>query len=221
MPIDVLWFRVPRGQDAPPTLGYLGGGQIVLAIDRGDYWQCGTIIGKGTFTQIQAAGLATFRDRVARAAPFLASGLSALTGWDQVKLLSVRSDRLRRWYRPGLLCIGDAAHAMSPAGAAGVNYAIADAVATANHLALPLLTGTLALADLQRVQRRREPAVRRAQALQRQQTRQLAALARRKPPLQLMRLISRTPLVKRLLGRIVGLGFRREHVRSLHHANRR
>ncbi|MCZ9882663.1 FAD-dependent oxidoreductase [Arthrobacter sp. B2a2-09] len=219
MPIDVLWFRVPRGQDAPPTLGYLGGGQIVLAIDRGDYWQCGTIIEKGTLTQVQDAGLAEFRDRVAHAAPFLAAGLVALTDWDQVKLLSVRSNRLRRWYQPGLLCIGDAAHAMSPAGAAGVNYAIADAVATANHLAVPLRTGTITIADLQRLQRRREPAVRLAQALQRQQTRQLARLAQTSPPIQLMRLISHTPPVKRLLGRIVGLGFRREHIHSPDYAN--
>ncbi|MGO4471190.1 FAD-dependent oxidoreductase [Arthrobacter sp. M-10] len=219
MPIDVLWFRVPRSEDAPPTLGYVGGGQIVLAIDRGDYWQCGTIIGKGTLPQVQAAGLAAFRDRVARAAPFLAAGLAALTDWDQIKLLSVRSNRLRRWCEPGLLCIGDAAHAMSPAGAAGVNYAIADAVATANHLAVPLRTGTIAFADLQRVQRRREPAVRIAQALQRQQTRQLACLAQNNPPVQLIRLISHTPLVKRLLGRIVGLGFRREHIHSPHLTN--
>ncbi|WP_253257236.1 hypothetical protein [Arthrobacter sp. Hiyo1] len=108
---------------------------------------------------------------------------------------------------------------MSPAGAAGVNYAIADAVATANHLAVPLRTGTIAVADLQRVQRRREPAVRIAQALQRQQTRQLARLAQNNPPVQLIRLISHTPLVKRLLGRIVGLGFRREHIHSPHLTN--
>ncbi|WP_284982064.1 FAD-dependent oxidoreductase [Arthrobacter sp. efr-133-TYG-118] len=221
MPIDVLWFRVPRSQDAPPTLGYLGGGQIVLAIDRGDYWQCGTIIGKGALLQVQAAGLPAFRDRVAHAAPFLATGLAELTDWDQIKLLSVRSNRLRRWYQLGLLCIGDAAHAMSPAGAAGVNYAIADAVATANHLAVPLRSGTVAVADLQRLQRRREPAVRLAQALQRQQTRQLARLAQTSPPIQLMRLISHMPPIKRLLGRIVGLGFRREHIRSPHHANHR
>ncbi|WP_427017315.1 FAD-dependent oxidoreductase [Pseudarthrobacter sp. P1] len=221
MPIDVLWFRVPRSEDAPPTLGYLGGGQIVIAIDRGDYWQCGTIIEKGTLTQVQAAGLAVFRDRVAHAAPFLAAGLAALTGWDQVRLLSVRSNRLRRWYQPGLLCIGDAAHAMSPAGAAGVNYAIADAVATANHLAARLRTGTVVVADLQRLQRRREPAIRGAQALQRRQTRQLARLAQSNPPIQLLRLISHTPPVKRLLGRIVGLGFGREHIHSPNHTHHR
>ncbi|MEW1821113.1 FAD-dependent monooxygenase [Arthrobacter sp. NPDC080031] len=133
----------------------------------------------------------------------------------------MRSNRLRRWFQPGLLCIGDAAHAMSPAGAAGVNYAIADAIATANHLAVPLLRGAIAVADLQRLQRRREPAVRLAQALQRQQTRQLARLAQTSPPIHLMRLISHMPPVKRLLGRVVGLGFRREHIRSPHHVNRR
>jgi 2-polyprenyl-6-methoxyphenol hydroxylase-like FAD-dependent oxidoreductase len=212
MPIDVLWFRLPRGHDAAPTLGYLGGGQIVLAINRGDYWQCGTIIEKGTLARVQDEGLVAFRARVARAAPILASSLDALTDWDKVKLLSVRSDRLRRWYQPGLLCIGDAAHAMSPAGAAGVNYAIADAVATANLLAAPLRTSTLTAADLRHVQRRREPALRRAQALQRRQTRQLVRLAGSKPPLRTIRFISRATPIKRLLGRIIGLGLRPEHV---------
>jgi len=212
VPIDVLWFRLPRGQDAPPTLGYFGGGQIVLAIDRGDYWQCGTIIAKGTLAQVQAEGLDTFRARIARAAPFLTSGLDTLTDWDQVKLLSVRADRLRRWYHPGLLCIGDAAHAMSPAGAAGINYAIADAVATANHLTTPLRTGTLTVTDLRRVQQRREPPVRRAQALQRRQTRQIARLARANPPLRTIRFLSRATPVKRFLGRIIGLGLRPEHI---------
>jgi 2-polyprenyl-6-methoxyphenol hydroxylase-like FAD-dependent oxidoreductase len=142
----------------------------------------------------------------------LAEPLAALTDWEQVKLLSVRSNRLRRWHRPGLLCIGDAAHAMSPAGAAGINYAIADAVATANALAAPLRAGTLTPADLHRVQRRRAPAVRAAQAVQRQQTANLVRLAGPHPPVRLIRLLDKLPPAKRLLGRLIGLGFRPEHV---------
>jgi 2-polyprenyl-6-methoxyphenol hydroxylase-like FAD-dependent oxidoreductase len=127
MPIDVLWFRLPRGSSAPETLGYLGGGQIIIAIDRGDYWQCGAIIDKGGFERVKTEGLPAFRSKVAAVAPFLATSLHALTDWDQVMLLSVRANRLRRWWLPGLLCIGDAAHAMSPVGGIGVNYAVADA----------------------------------------------------------------------------------------------
>jgi 2-polyprenyl-6-methoxyphenol hydroxylase-like FAD-dependent oxidoreductase len=213
MPIDVLWFRVPRDHGAPPTLGYLGAGQVVLTIDRGEYWQCGAIIAKGTLERVKAAGLAAFRDNIAGAAPFLTEPLIALTDWEQVKLLSVRTNRLRRWHRPGLLCIGDAAHAMSPAGAAGVNYAIADAVATANALAAPLRAGTLTPANLYRLERRRAPAVRRAQAVQRWQTANLVRLAGPHPPVRLIRLLDKLPPIKHLLGRLIGLGFRREHVR--------
>lgn len=213
MPVDVLWFRLPREHEAPPTLGYLGGGQVVLTIDRGDYWQCGAIIGKGTRGQVEEAGLDAFRRSISDAAPFLTGPLAALTDWEQVKLLSVRANRMRRWYRPGLLFIGDAAHAMSPVGAAGVNYAISDAVATANALAGPLRAGTLAEADLRRVQRRRAFAVRAVQAAQRRQTANLVRLATPNPPLRLIRAISGMPPVKRLLGRLIGLGFRREHVR--------
>jgi 2-polyprenyl-6-methoxyphenol hydroxylase-like FAD-dependent oxidoreductase len=125
MPIDVLWFRVPRNESAPESLGFIGDGQIIIAINRGDYWQCGTIIEKDGFERVKAEGLAAFGSTVAAAAPFLATGLNALTDWGQVMLLSVRANRLRRWWLPGLLCIGDAAHAMSPVGGIGVNYAIA------------------------------------------------------------------------------------------------
>jgi 2-polyprenyl-6-methoxyphenol hydroxylase-like FAD-dependent oxidoreductase len=215
VPLDVLWFRVPRAESAPETLGYLSDGQIVIAINRGDYWQCGTMIDKGDFEKVQAQGLPAFRTRVAAAAPFLAASLDGLTDWDQVKLLSVRANRLRRWWLPGLLCIGDAAHAMSPVGGIGVNYAIADAVAAANSLAERLRNGHVNERDLRAVQKRRQTPVRIAQWLQRLQTRNLARLSKTDPPLWMFRLLSRAAPVKRLLGRTVGLGLRREHIRTI------
>ena len=214
MPIDVLWFRLPSGDSAPETLGYIGGGQIVIAIDRGDYWQCGAIIDKGGFERVRADGLPEFRSKIASAAPFLATSLDSLTDWDQIKLLSVRANRVRKWWLPGLLCIGDAAHAMSPVGGIGVNYAIADAVAAANSLAGPLQTGTLGDDDLRAVQKRRETPTKVAQTLQRAQTANLARLRNTQPPLWTLRLLSHIGPVKRLLGRTVGLGLRREHIRT-------
>lgn len=218
MPIDVLWFRLPRAESAPETLGYLGEGQIVIAINRGAYWQCGTIIDKGSFERSKAEGLPAFRSRVAAAAPFLTTGLTALTDWDQVKLLSVRANRLRKWWLPGLLCIGDAAHAMSPAGGIGVNYAIADAVAVANSLATSLQNGRVGDDDLRAVQKRRQTPTKIAQRLQRVQTANLARLSKSDPPLWILRLLSHSPPVKRLLGRTIGLGFRREHVHTIEQA---
>ncbi|MGA3253077.1 MAG: FAD-dependent oxidoreductase [Mycobacterium sp.] len=217
MPIDVLWFRVPRADSAPETLGYLGDGQIVIAINRGEYWQCGMMIAKGEFERVQAEGLPAFRSRVAAAAPFLASSLDSLPDWDQVKLLSVRANRLRQWWLPGLLCIGDAAHAMSPVGGIGVNYAIADAVAAANSLAGPLRNGQVTDDDLRAVQKRRETPTKVAQWLQGAQTANLARLSKTDPPLWVLRLLSHVQPVKRLLGRRVGLGFRREHIRTVEH----
>jgi len=218
MPIDVLWFRLPRTELAPETLGHLGDGRIVIAINRGEYWQCGTIIDKGGFGQVQADGLPAFRSSVAAAAPFLTTSLDALTDWDQVKLLSVRANRLRKWWLPGLLCIGDAAHAMSPVGGIGVNYAIADAVAAANALAEPLRLGRASEQDLRAVQKRRQSPTRIAQRLQGAQTANLARISKTEPPLWMLRLVSHCAPVKRLLGRTMGLGFRREHVRTVEHA---
>jgi 2-polyprenyl-6-methoxyphenol hydroxylase-like FAD-dependent oxidoreductase len=217
MPIDVLWFRLPRVGSAPETLGYLGGGQIVIAINRGEYWQCGTIIDKDGFDRVRAEGLQAFRSSVAAAAPFLTASLAALTDWDQVKLLSVRANRLRRWWLPGLLCIGDAAHAMSPVGGIGVNYAVADAVAAANALAEPLRNGRVSADDLRAVQKRRLSPTRIAQRLQGAQTANLARMSKTDPPLWMLRLLSHCAPVKRLLGRTVGLGFRREHIRTVEH----
>jgi 2-polyprenyl-6-methoxyphenol hydroxylase-like FAD-dependent oxidoreductase len=214
MPIDVLWFRLPRTDSAPETLGYIGNGQIVIAIDRGEYWQCGAIIDKGGFERVRADGLPEFRSKIASAAPFLATSLDSLADWDQVKLLSVCANRMRKWWLPGLLFIGDAAHAMSPVGGIGVNYAIADAVAAANALAGPLRTGTLGDDDLRAVQKRRETPTKLAQTLQRAQTANLARLRNTQPPLWTLRLLSHIGPVKRLLGRTVGLGLRREHIRT-------
>jgi 2-polyprenyl-6-methoxyphenol hydroxylase-like FAD-dependent oxidoreductase len=214
MPIDVLWFRLPRDESAPESLGYLGGGQIIVAINRGDYWQCGVVIDKGGFEHVKAQGLPAFRSTVAAAAPFLAISLEALTDWDKVMLLSVRANRLRRWWLPGLLCIGDAAHAMSPVGGIGVNYAIADAVAAANALAQPLRNRDVSDEDLRAVQKRRKTATMVAQTLQGVQTANLARLSKTDPPVWLLRLLSRCAPVKRLLGRIMGLGLRREHIQT-------
>jgi 2-polyprenyl-6-methoxyphenol hydroxylase-like FAD-dependent oxidoreductase len=212
--IDVLWFRLPKGADMQqPTLGYLRDGRILITIDRGDYWQCASIIPKGEFEEIKAQGLEAFRERIARTAPILRSVVNELRDWEQVKLLSVRMDRLERWYRPGLLCIGDAAHAISPAGGVGVNYAIQDAVAAANLLASKLREGDVSLAELRRVQRRREWPVRLMQAMQ---AAQMATYGRAyRPgadPQRILELFSAFAPFKRVFGRIVGLGFRREHV---------
>jgi 2-polyprenyl-6-methoxyphenol hydroxylase-like FAD-dependent oxidoreductase len=189
---------------------------VVGILDRGDYWQCGTIIPKGEFEEIKAQGLEAFRERIARTAPILRSVVNELTDWEQVKLLSVRMDRLERWYRPGLLFIGDAAHAMSPVGGVGVNYAIQDVVAAANLLAAKLRQGDVSLAELRRVQRRREWPVRLMQTLQRLPA--AAISAQFKHPgagrQRLQSFVTDLPLFQRILGRIIGLGFRREHIET-------
>ncbi|MDE3175798.1 MAG: FAD-dependent oxidoreductase, partial [Pseudomonadota bacterium] len=159
-PMDVLWFRLSRTPaDGPETFGHVEAGRMMIMIDRGDYWQCAYVIAKGGFEAIRAAGLPALRARVLAMSPFLGARVEELRGWDDVKLLSVQVDRLRRWWRPGLLAIGDAAHAMSPIGGVGVNIAVQDAVAAANLLAAPLRAGRLADADLAAVQARRERAV--------------------------------------------------------------
>ena len=209
--MDVLWFRLPRGEGDGHSLGSVGGGQFVIVIDRGEYWQCGVVIAKGSLPALREQGLDTFRHRVVLAAPFLVAALAGLRDWDQVKLLDVRTNRLLRWHQPGLLCIGDAAHAMSPAGAVGVNFAIADAGATANLLAEPLRRGTLRDDDLAAVQRRRERPTRRMQALQAAATGGLNRDLFR-PPAPVLRVVSSLPPARRLIGRIIGLGLRRERV---------
>ncbi len=166
-PMDVLWFRLPKkANDPDETMGRFEVGRIVIMLDRGDYWQCAFVIRKGTTEEIKRAGLPAFRRSVAQIAPVFADRVDELKDWDQIKLLTVAVNRLRRWHRPGLLCIGDAAHAMSPIGGVGVNLAVQDAVAAANILWQPLKAGTLGEDDLDRVERRREFPTRVTQRIQ-------------------------------------------------------
>jgi 2-polyprenyl-6-methoxyphenol hydroxylase-like FAD-dependent oxidoreductase len=166
-PMDVLWFRLPKkANDPDETMGRFEVGRIVILLDRGDYWQCAFVIRKGSIEETKRAGLPAFRRRVAQIVPAFADRVDELKDWDQIKLLTVAVNRLRRWHRPGLLCIGDAAHAMSPIGGVGVNLAVQDAVAAANILWQPLKAGTLREEDLDRVERRREFPTRVTQRIQ-------------------------------------------------------
>ncbi len=218
-PMDVLWFRLShRPSDPAGTMGRFEAGRIFILIDRGEHWQLGYVIAKGSAERMRGRGLAAFRDSVARLAPFLRDRVDEIGQWDDVKLLTVRVDRLRRWYRPGLLCIGDAAHAMSPVGGAGINLAIQDAVAAANELAAPLRDNRLSIDHLRRVQRRRELPTRVTQRLQlliqdRVITRVLGGAGQLSLPIPL-RLMARSPFLRRLVGRLVGLGVRPEHVKT-------
>jgi 2-polyprenyl-6-methoxyphenol hydroxylase-like FAD-dependent oxidoreductase len=218
-PIDVLWMRISkRPQDPPQSLGRLNFGRLLVMIDRGTYWQCGYVIRKGRIGEIQARGIEAFHADVARVAPFLHDRLPELRSWDDVKLLSVAVDRLKRWWKPGLLCIGDAAHAMSPIGGVGINLAIQDAVAAANVLAQPLLDGRLSIRHLQAVQRRRTFPTRVTQLIQVTiQDRVLdRVLAEDKPVIAPwpLRLFNRWPWLRRIPPRVIGVGIRPEHVHS-------
>jgi len=219
-PIDVLWFRLPKEKTAGnETGGTFGAGTLVVEIDRGDYWQCAYVVPKGAADEIRSKGLSAFRKDVARAAPELAPVVDTLQDWDQVKLLSVSLDRLTRWWRPGLLAIGDAAHAMSPVGGVGINLAVQDAVAAANILAAPLARGANVDPLLEKVQERRMLPTRVVQAAQKAvHDRVLTPLVIRKAVLDKvplpLRLFERLPFLRRIPARLVGLGVRREHIRS-------
>lgn len=217
-PMDVLWVRIPRREGDPVTpFAHFGRGIVVL-IYRGDYWQCGYVIPKGSLESLRARGLDALRAEIGAAVPFLADRLDALRGWDDAKLLTVKVDRLERWYRPGLLCIGDAAHAMSPIGGVGINLAIQDAVATANLLAAPLREGRLGTGHLAQVQQRRELPTRITQAVQVfAQDRVLRpSLDDEAPqrPSRRMQLVERIPALRRVAAWAVGMGVRPEHVRT-------
>jgi 2-polyprenyl-6-methoxyphenol hydroxylase-like FAD-dependent oxidoreductase len=216
-PMDVLWFRLSRRSGDPEEpMGRFDAGRIFIMLNRGDYWQCGFVIPKGSLAQLQERGMEAFQASIAGIAPFAADRVGELRDWDAVKLLTVLVDRLPRWYRPGLLCIGDAAHAMSPIGGVGINLAIQDAVATANLLADPLRSGRLVTAHLRLVQQRREWPTRLTQRLQifmqnRVIKRVLRSADRLLPP-RFIRLLARFPLLGRIPARLIGMGFRPEHI---------
>ena len=217
-PMDVLWMRLSRQPGDPEQLfGRVDFGRIFVMLDRGDYWQCGLVIKKGGFAEIRQRGIEALRADIVQLNPFLRDRVSELRTWDDVKLLTVQVNRLRQWYRPGLLCIGDAAHAMSPIGGVGINLAIQDAVAAANILVPEFRRGSsIPIAALRRVQRRRELPTRitqRAQLIIQNNVikRVLGRPGRMQPPL-VVRAVGRFPLLQRIPARLVGLGFRREHV---------
>jgi 2-polyprenyl-6-methoxyphenol hydroxylase-like FAD-dependent oxidoreductase len=221
-PMDVLWLRVPKlPEDGPQPLGRVAAGRFLVMIDRAAYWQCAFLIPKGALDDRHARGLAALRQDIASVAPFLRDRLEALTDWNDVKLLTVVVDRLRTWYRPGLICLGDAAHAMSPIGGIGINLAIQDAVAAANVLVPRFAAGRVTIEDLARIERRRTWPTRVTQRVQ--ITIQNTVIAR---VLQgagqgrafgapwPLRLAQRVPAVRRLVARFVGLGVRPEHVET-------
>jgi 2-polyprenyl-6-methoxyphenol hydroxylase-like FAD-dependent oxidoreductase len=218
-PMDVLWFRITRKtSDEADTFGHIEAGKMMVMLDRGDYWQCAYVIPKGGIEQVQARGLEAFRQAVVQMSPFLADRVGELKSWDDIKLLTVTVDRLRKWWRPGLICIGDSAHAMSPIGGVGVNIAVQDAVAAANRLAAPLRSGQVTDADLQAIQERRMLAVRFTQWLQltvqnRVISRVLKSEQRPKPPL-MFKLLKIFPVLQRIPARLLGVGIRPEHIHT-------
>ena len=218
-PMDVLWFGLSRrAVDPESPVGRFDRGRIFIMLNRGDYWQCGFVIPKGSRAELEARGLPAFRETVGRLAPFMADRVGEFQSWAPIKLLTVQVDRLRDWYRPGVLCIGDAAHAMSPIGGIGINLAIQDAVATANLLADPLRRGGVTPADLRLVQERRAWPTHMTQRMQlllqdRVIKTVLAGDGPLVPPWPLQ-LIARFPVLRRIPARLIGLGFRPEHVRT-------
>jgi 2-polyprenyl-6-methoxyphenol hydroxylase-like FAD-dependent oxidoreductase len=220
VPIDVLWMRLSRRPDDPhDLLSTVRDRDVLVTIDRGDYWQCAYVIPKGGLDALKQAGLDAFRQRLGRVVPILADRVQELRDWQDIKLLTVKIDRLRQWYKPGLLCIGDAAHAMSPMGGVGINLAIQDAVAAANRLAAPLRQRTLTLDDLRKVQRRRSWPTRVVQAAQVfGQDRVINQVLTHGVPASLplpLRLWKRLPFLWRLPARGVGIGLRPEHIRTV------
>jgi 2-polyprenyl-6-methoxyphenol hydroxylase-like FAD-dependent oxidoreductase len=218
-PMDVLWFRLGhKPGDSAETMGRFDRGSILVMLNRGDYWQCAYVIAKGSADTLKAAGIEKFRQRIASLMPFLADRVEELRTVDDLKLLTVSVDRLEKWWKPGLLCIGDAAHTMSPLGGVGVNIAVQDAVAAANILAGPLKEGRLSAADLQAVQQRRRWPVRATQAMQLfLQNRMIApTLAGTRPlrPPWPMRLLNAVPFLRRIPARLLGMGVQPEHVRT-------
>jgi 2-polyprenyl-6-methoxyphenol hydroxylase-like FAD-dependent oxidoreductase len=216
VPIDVLWFRISRRESDPhQVLGNINYGKIIVLINRGDYYQAALLIRKGSFEEVQSRGMEAFRNTVRQIVPYLGDRVEELNDWNQIKLLSVQINHLRQWYMPGLLCIGDAAHAMSPAGGVGINLAIQDAVATARLLADPLREGRVTPADLASVQRRREFPTRVTQQLQVFVHKGMEKIFENpgpaKAPWQL-KLIVRIPGIQGIVARTIGIGVRPEYI---------
>jgi 2-polyprenyl-6-methoxyphenol hydroxylase-like FAD-dependent oxidoreductase len=218
-PMDVLWFRLSKqAGDGSATLGRIQAGRLFVMLDRGDYWQCAFVIPKGRLEGLRAQGIETFRKEIVALNPALAGRVSEIASWDDVKLLTVLVDRLKRWYRQGLLCIGDAAHAMSPVGGVGINLAVQDAVAAANILWEPLREGRVAEDLLAKVQARRQWPTEMTQRLQllvqkRVISNVLSMTTQPRPPF-IFTLLNRFPVLRRIPARLIGMGFRPEHVKS-------
>ena len=216
-PMDVMWMRLSRRpSDGEQTFGHIDRGRVLVMLNRDDYWQCAFVIPKGAADETRQRGMAAFQQEIASLAPFLADRVSELRDWDQVSLLTVAVDRLRKWSRPGLLCIGDAAHAMSPIGGVGINLAIQDAVAAANILGPKLVRGTPSDEDLRMVQKRRRFPTEATQWMQLAiQNRVIRRVLGSTKPLTLpwpFRLLKVFPFLRRIPARLIGLGFRPEHV---------
>src|SRR6266481_1536820 len=218
-PIDVLWFRISRQPHDPSlALGRFVGGKIMVMLNRDDYWQCGFVISKGGFDTFKQRGLDLFHDDIVSVAPFLKDRVNQLRDWNEIRLLTVVVDRLRQWYRAGLLCIGDSAHAMSPVGGVGINLAIQDAVAAANILAGALTQNKVTTNDLAKVQKRRLLPTRLTQGVQVFiQNRVLGPVLGTNQQISVpwfLRLFRHWPFLRRIPGRIVGIGFRPEHIET-------
>ena len=218
-PMDVLWMRMSRQPTDPAqSFGRFDSGRILIFLNREDYWQTAYVIPKGKADELRQQGLPAFRQELTRLAPFLQDRVNELRDWDDIKLLTVAVDRLSRWFRPGLLCIGDAAHAMSPIGGVGINLAIQDAVATANILGERLRQGTVSLGDLQAVQRRRMFPTRATQRMQvimqNNVIRRVLSSTRPLTPPWPVKLLGRWKFLRRIPARVVGMGFRPEHVQT-------
>jgi 2-polyprenyl-6-methoxyphenol hydroxylase-like FAD-dependent oxidoreductase len=218
-PMDVLWFRVSRRDtDETDAFGHVEAGMMMIMLDRGDYWQCAYVIPKGGIERVKANGLDAFRKQVVWMSPFLADRIGELKNWDDVKLLSVTVDGLRKWWRPGLICIGDSAHAMSPIGGVGINIAVQDAVAAANRLAAPLKAGTVTDHDLAAIEQRRTLPVRFTQwlqlTIQKQVISRVLESERRPQPPLLLKLLGIFPVLRRVPARLIGVGIRPERVHT-------